>query len=108
MGAPIRGQGMIRPAIPPRPEEIKAIRESLGMTCQEFDAALGYSTDGRITQAMEAGRRGERAFEMTGSAHMALRWLQAVERAVRLYGSGDISAEEAVEELRLHLPERLR
>lgn len=62
----------------PTPVEIKHIREALGLSVREFDAALGYATDGRMTMALEAGVRNGRPFEMTGPATKAMRYLQLI------------------------------
>lgn len=82
-------------------QEIKEIRERLGASVREFDAYLGYLTDGRTTMALEAGTRNGKPFEITGPAYMALRRLLAIKRA---YDAPD----EARQILGAELPEKLK
>lgn len=91
---------------PPAPEVIKSKRLAFGMSCREFDAALGYSTDGRITQALEAGKRDGRKFEMMGTAAAALTYLTAMRVAYEMLVAGDRPA--AMATLAEALPMRLR
>ena len=74
---------------PPSPAAIKEIRQKFGLSVREFEEALGYSTDGRITQALECGMRGGRPFEMTGPAQPALGYLGAIKNAYEMLNGGD-------------------
>lgn len=91
---------------PPTPAAIKAIRKKLGLGEVEFEEAIGYSTDGRITQALEVGTRNGRPFEMAGSAQTALGYLMAIKSAYEILSVGDkITAQQILQSA---LPERLR
>jgi transcriptional regulator with XRE-family HTH domain len=91
---------------PPTPAAIKAARQKLGLSVREFEEAIGYSTDGRITQALEAGVRNGRPFEMAGPAQAALGYLVAIKAAY-----DEMQADRggfALLALAESLPERLR
>lgn len=87
--------------------QIKDLRQYFGMSCQAFDQAMGYKTDGRITMALEAGTRDGKPFILSGSARQALTLLMGVERIVRLHDIGNISAAEAIDECRMLLPKEM-
>lgn len=92
--------------IPPAPAVIKSKRLAFGMSCVEFDAALGYATDGRITLSLEQGTRNGKPFEMTGTAAAALSYLTAMRVAYEMLLAGDRHA--AMATLAEALPMRLR
>lgn len=91
---------------PPAPEVIKSKRLAFGLSAREFDAALGYSTDGRITLALESGTRNGKPFELMGTAAAALAYLTAMRVAYEMLVAGDRTA--ALATLSEALPMRLR
>lgn len=91
--------------IPPAPAAVKALRQSWGLSVREFDQALGYATDGRMTMAIEAGTRNGRAFEMTGPAVQAMKRLLTIKTVYDMISNQD---GPHVDILRGALPERMR
>ena len=91
---------------PPTPDAIKAMRQKFGLSVREFEEALGYNTDGRITQALECGTRNGRPFEMTGPAQTAMGYLNVIAIARETLRHGGYSLAEDV--LTEALPERMR
>lgn len=93
------------------PADIKKAREALGLSVREFELAIGYDADGRITQALEAGTRNGKAFIMTGSALKALQYLIALKDAYEAIGKWEDGqpyyAIKAEEILRKALPREL-
>lgn len=64
-----------------RPEEIKALREALGVTQSEFGAALNLADPGRTVRAWESGSRNGREFGPSSTALAAIHYLVALKKA---------------------------
>jgi hypothetical protein len=89
----------------PRPEDVKAVRASWGLSVREFDQVIGYDTDGRMTMALEAGSRNGRVFEMTGPAIAAMNRLLTIKAVYDMISN---QTGPHIDLLRKALPEKMK
>lgn len=92
--------------VSPTPAEIKAIRQRLGLTSQEFGEALGYSDPSRVVRALECGSRKGREYRLTGPGLQALQYLLAISDFAKAQKHG--GDRFAATELFSTLPRKLR
>lgn len=89
-------------------EELKGIREELGLSVQEFADAIGLA-DARMVRAWEAGTRWGEPYGPSPTAKAAIRYLRAIFKAVQTIDSRCVgAANTALIELRDSLPENLQ
>lgn len=92
---------MLSASIPP-PDQLRAVRESLGLSQPELAAAIGVNDD-QVVRAWEQGQRQGRPFQPTPLAWAALRYLAL---AAKLYGQLPHGSTRHV--IGLELPEAMR
>ena len=89
----------------PSPDEIRTIREKeLRVSTSIFAEAIGYGDGERVVLALEHGSRNGKPFVMMRTAAAALRYVQAINKCLRSFDSGRLSAEDSLEVLREVLP----
>ena len=94
---------------PPTAAQIRAIRQDeLQISMSIFAEAIGYHDGERVIQALELGERNGRPFVLMGAASAALRYVRAINRCMRAFDSGRMSAGDALEVLREVLPVEMR
>lgn len=81
------------------------MRESLGLSVEEFAAALGLK-DGRDVRALEVGRRHGKAFQLRGTGLQVLRYYRGIRAIIHALECGHIDDfDEAAAMLRDLLPQ---
>jgi transcriptional regulator with XRE-family HTH domain len=90
----------------PSPDDLRRIRERLGLSQRELADALGFTPNGTATiRAWETGERDGTPFRPTPLAVMALRYLDAL---VLVYNQIPYDDPISQEKIRTVLPESLR